>query len=359
MSLLSPKGEKKWMGIKKPKLFRKGSSSSVTVGDLSTSESSSDKSEASPSPPTNRPRSVSTFVKAEGSHSISHSSGQCVPRARRKPQFGTDPSDLFARYPDEPVPAVVVACVEVLDQNLLKEGLFRIPGRMTDILEMKISFEQGKGLGIEEPDPHAVAGLLAQFFRELPEPLLTHSLYHKWVAIPKMTEEDKKPKKCVRLLRRLPPANHNLLTHFIEFLTRIAKHSGANRMGARNLALVFGASLLNPADDEEYDLVNIKAQCDLVELMINHYSAIFQGTSETYVSRAERAVATIPAGIRSADNSPATHSKKKFFERPQLSGSTPTPGSGSRLRTLTASGDGDRRLERRKKRKPSEPTVAE
>ena len=71
-----------------------------------------------------------------------------------------------------------------LATDLLKEGLFRIPGRMTDILEMKISFEQGKGLGIEEPDAHAVAGLLAQFFRELPEPLLTYSLYPKWVAIP-------------------------------------------------------------------------------------------------------------------------------------------------------------------------------
>ena len=26
----------------------------------------------------------------------------------------------------------------------MKEGMFRIPGRMTEILEMKISFEQGK-----------------------------------------------------------------------------------------------------------------------------------------------------------------------------------------------------------------------
>jgi len=343
------------MGIKKPKMFsRKGSSSNVN--ELSSSDPSSQKEEGNTPAGANRPRSVSTFVKAEGSHSISHSSGQCVPRARRKPQFATDPSDLLSRYPDEPVPAVVVSCIEVLDQNLLKEGLFRIPGRMTDILEMKISFEQGKGLGIEEPDAHAVAGLLAQFFRELPEPLLTYSLYPKWVAIPKMSEEDKKPKKCVRLLRRLPPANYNLLTHFIEFLTRIAKHSGANRMGARNLALVFGASLLNPVEDEEYDLANIKAQCDLIELMINHFSAIFQGTSETYVSRGERAVATIPAGIRSADNSPAPHTKKKFFDRPQLSG---TSRGESRLRTLTASGDDSRRPERRKKRKPSEPNVTE
>ena len=55
---------------------------------------------------------------------------------------------------------------------------------MTDILEMKISFEQGHGLGIEEPDTYAVAGLLSQFFRELPEPLLMYDLYKDWVAVP-------------------------------------------------------------------------------------------------------------------------------------------------------------------------------
>ena len=55
---------------------------------------------------------------------------------------------------------------------------------MTDILEMKISFEQGNGLGIEEPDTYAVAGLLAQFFRELPEPLLMYDLYNNWVNVP-------------------------------------------------------------------------------------------------------------------------------------------------------------------------------
>ena len=31
----------------------------------------------------------------------------------------------------------------------MKEGLFRIPGRMTDILEMKISFEQGALIGMD------------------------------------------------------------------------------------------------------------------------------------------------------------------------------------------------------------------
>ena len=59
--------------------------------------------------------------------------------------------------------------------------MFRIPGRMTSIVEMKNSFEQGNGLGTEEVETLDIAGLVAQFFRELPEPLLTYELYYNWI----------------------------------------------------------------------------------------------------------------------------------------------------------------------------------
>ena len=59
--------------------------------------------------------------------------------------------------------------------------MFRIPGRMTSIVEMKESYEQGNGLGVEETETLEIAGLVAQFFRELPEPLLTYDLYYNWI----------------------------------------------------------------------------------------------------------------------------------------------------------------------------------
>lgn len=40
-----------------------------------------------------------------------------VPQARKKPQFGIQPTKLMDRYPDEPVPAIVVACAEVLEKG--------------------------------------------------------------------------------------------------------------------------------------------------------------------------------------------------------------------------------------------------
>jgi hypothetical protein len=181
--------------------------------------------------------------------------------------------------------------------DIMKEGIFRIPGRATNILEMKISYEQGNGLNIENPDTHDVAGLLAQFFRELPEPLLTDELYDDWVIAVKR-DEGEMIAELAYLVRRLPEANINILKYFIEFLAAIAKHSGANRMGARNLALVFGASLLNPPP-EKYDLEGIKAQCTVVENMITHYEEIFEGKHTQpahFKANRQKTVATIPAG---------------------------------------------------------------
>merc|ERR1712137_1075077 len=109
---------------------------------------------------------------------------------RVKPQFGMHPTELAELYPDEPVPAVLIECIELLKNDLMKEGVFRIPGRMSTIVEMKISFEQGNGLNVKDPDTYAIAGLVAQFFRELPEPLLTYGLYPKWIDAVKQESEE-------------------------------------------------------------------------------------------------------------------------------------------------------------------------
>ena len=45
---------------------------------------------------------------------------------------------------------------------------------------------KGNGLGIDEPNTLDIAGLVAQFFRELPEPLLTYDLYYNWVEAASM-----------------------------------------------------------------------------------------------------------------------------------------------------------------------------
>jgi len=220
------------------------------------------------------------------------------PKPKVKPQFGVHPVDLAAQFPDEPVPAILVACIEILENDVRKEGMFRIPGRMTSIVEMKDSFEQGEGLGVEEPETLEIAGLVAQFFRELPEPLLTYDLYYNWIEAVKNENEEKINEDLKNILDQLARPNFHILQFFIKFLSLVSKNAGANRMGAKNLGLVFGASLLNPPSIDQYDLANIKLQCTVIEYMITSYSYLFEGMEPDVQSTKTRAraVATIPAG---------------------------------------------------------------
>jgi len=249
----------------------------------------------------NRKRSVSMSGNAMAPLLRARSPLNCtVPMARVKPQFGVIPSELLANYPDEPVPAILVKCTSILRNSLREQGLFRIPGKMTSILEMKISFEQGKQELLEqETNMHNITGLISQFFRELPEPLLTFRLYKAWVNAAGASEK-KRLGKLKKLTKKLPQANYNILRFFIRFLVDVSKNSGANRMSAQNLALVFGASLLNPQEMDMADLAKIKLQCTIIELLITNYSMIFDDSEVTDVTPARQQqrsnVATIPAG---------------------------------------------------------------
>ena len=77
---------------------------------------------------------------------------------------------------------VIESCVAFLLQFLEEEGLFRIPGSLSEVKRLKSGFEAGLwDLTDRVRDPHAVAGTLKCYLRELPEPLLSHALYPQWI----------------------------------------------------------------------------------------------------------------------------------------------------------------------------------
>lgn len=67
-------------------------------------------------------------------------------------------------------------------------GLFRIPGTATAIKKAKTVYNQCNGnypkiseFGFMQPND--AAGLLKMFFHDLPEPLIPHELYYKFINI--------------------------------------------------------------------------------------------------------------------------------------------------------------------------------
>ncbi|GBP26974.1 Rho GTPase-activating protein 20 [Eumeta japonica] len=116
-----------------------------------------------------------------------------------------------------------------------------------------------------------LAALVKEFFRALPQPLLSADLYPLWLQALSMPQTEKL--NTVRsLLLKLPKANYTMLTYFICLLQAIAKKSNVNLMCPTNLAVCVGPSLLwplTPCDKAP------KAIPSVVELLIVKAEALF------------------------------------------------------------------------------------
>ncbi|KAJ4483476.1 hypothetical protein J3R30DRAFT_3285263 [Lentinula aciculospora] len=80
------------------------------------------------------------------------------------------------------LPALIVRCAQhLLLWGVGEEGLFRVSGRPSHVAKLRHEFDTGADYNLQECspgelDPHAVASIFKAFLRELPEPILTHSL---------------------------------------------------------------------------------------------------------------------------------------------------------------------------------------
>ena len=62
----------------------------------------------------------------------------------------------------------------------------------------------------------------------------------------------------------------------MKHLKRVVEHSSTNKMEARNLAIVFGPTLMRTADDNMVAMVtDMSHQCRIVESLLSHVSRIF------------------------------------------------------------------------------------
>ncbi|XP_061718504.1 uncharacterized protein LOC133526075 [Cydia pomonella] len=116
-----------------------------------------------------------------------------------------------------------------------------------------------------------LAALVKEFFRALPQPLLSADLYPSWLQLLGLPQAEKV--NAVRsLLLKLPKSHYNMLTYFVCLLQAIAKKSNINLMCPMNLGVCVGPSLLwpnTPCDKAP------KAVPMVVELLIVKAEALF------------------------------------------------------------------------------------
>ncbi|XP_025085083.1 rho GTPase-activating protein 44-like isoform X5 [Pomacea canaliculata] len=173
---------------------------------------------------------------------------------------------------------VLEACIlTLLDTGLEEEGLFRIAGAASKLKKLKAYFDANI-VDMEEfsTDPHTVAGVLKQYLRELPEPLLTFDLYPDFMAATQLPMEQRM-QALNSTLKRLPACNYNNLRYLIKFLAILAEKSSVNKMTPSNIAIVMGPNLLWSSGETTSNMLTTGAVSSIIETFIIHADRFFPG----------------------------------------------------------------------------------
>ncbi|GMK59290.1 hypothetical protein CspeluHIS016_0703050 [Cutaneotrichosporon spelunceum] len=179
--------------------------------------------------------------------------GKVVEKPAPKPVFGVPLAESLALAQVAGLPAIVFRCIEYLEAKNAEEeeGIYRLSGASAVIKGLKERFNHEGDVNLlaqdERWDPHAIAGLLKTYMRELPTSLLTRELHGRFLAVFDLVDPSARVVELSRLVAELPPANYALLRAFTAHLILIVRNSAINKMTLRNIGIVFSPSLDIPA----------------------------------------------------------------------------------------------------------------
>ncbi|XP_039991002.1 rho GTPase-activating protein 44-like [Xiphias gladius] len=183
----------------------------------------------------------------------------------------------------------IEACVTMLlECGMQEEGLFRIAPSASKLKKLKASLDCGV-LDVQEysADPHAIAGALKSYLRELPEPLMTFELYNDWIQASNIQDQDKRLQALLSACEKLPPANNNNFKYLIKFLSKLTEYQDVNKMTPGNIAIVLGPNLLwthNEGNITEM-MTTVSLQIvGIIEPIIQHADWFFPGEIEFNVT---------------------------------------------------------------------------
>ncbi|CAL1714858.1 unnamed protein product [Somion occarium] len=151
------------------------------------------------------------------------------------------------------LPAIVFRCIQYLEAKKAdqEEGIYRLSGSSAVIKALKDRFNTEGDVDLlasdEYWDPHAIAGLLKTFLRELPASILTRDLHLRFLAVIDFVDAQERIAELSHLIASLPVANYTLLRALTAHLILIVQNANVNKMTMRNVGIVFSPTLGIPA----------------------------------------------------------------------------------------------------------------
>ncbi|XP_040274742.1 rho GTPase-activating protein 7 isoform X1 [Bufo bufo] len=169
-----------------------------------------------------------------------------VPDYRDKNVFGV-PLPVNVQRSGQPLPQNIQQAMRYLRSQCLDQvGLFRKSGVKSRILALReISENSSDPLMYEGQSAYDVADMLKQYFRDLPEPLLTNKLSETFLQIYQYVPKDQRLQAIKAAIMLLPDENREVLQTLLFFLSDVAAAVDENQMTPTNLAVCLAPSLFH------------------------------------------------------------------------------------------------------------------
>uniref|UniRef100_A0A8C1MC80 Rho GTPase-activating protein 7 n=1 Tax=Cyprinus carpio TaxID=7962 RepID=A0A8C1MC80_CYPCA len=163
--------------------------------------------------------------------------------------FGV-PLQVIVQRSGQPLPQSIQQAMRYLRSQCLDQvGLFRKSGVKSRIQALRQMNEScgagGGGVNYEGQSAYDVADMLKQYFRDLPEPLLTSKLSDTFLQIYQYVPKEQRLQAVRAAVLLLPDENREALQTLLCFLSDVTASVGENQMTCTNLAVCLAPSLFH------------------------------------------------------------------------------------------------------------------
>ncbi|KAM0259031.1 hypothetical protein ACHAQJ_003530 [Trichoderma viride] len=176
------------------------------------------------------------------------------------------------------IPSVVTRCIEEVElRGMDQEGIYRKSGGNSQINMVKDGFDKSENYDISDPDLDiaAVTSVLKQYFRKLPNPLLTFDVYERVLESNAIADEAERCSHLHKVFDSMPQAHRDCLEFLMFHLHRVAIREPENLMSPKNLAVVFAPTIMRDLSIER-EMTDMHAKNLAVQFVIENSYRIFE-----------------------------------------------------------------------------------
>jgi len=175
------------------------------------------------------------------------------------------------------------SCLAALESRGLEDqGMYRVVGvasKVTKLMTVGLDRKRCDQLQLEdniEWETKTVTSAIKTFLRNLPEPLMTFSLYSQFIEAGKCENYTVRLGKVHRLIQQLPGPNARMLEMLLSHLSNVVVKCDKNLMTVANLGVCFGPTLLRPEEETVAAIMDIKFANVVVEILIQNWQSLLK-----------------------------------------------------------------------------------